>query len=86
MPLYSYKCKDCDNEFELLRSMAESSSGATCAVCGSRACRLPSRAWVNIFKPIFYEHTSLEGNWFESKKELKEFSKKNEMIIPGAYD
>jgi putative FmdB family regulatory protein len=42
MPLYEYRCKTCDSSFELRRSMAESSSPATCPQGHSETMRLLS--------------------------------------------
>lgn len=33
MPIYEYTCKDCGHHFELLRSMKEADSPATCEHC-----------------------------------------------------
>lgn len=35
MPIYEYKCADCETTFEKLRSMSKASAPAPCAHCGS---------------------------------------------------
>ena len=35
MPLYEYRCQQCDRSFELLRPMSEDDSGVRCPHCGS---------------------------------------------------
>ena len=36
MPLYEYKCRHCESEFELLRRFSDSDDDVTCPVCGER--------------------------------------------------
>lgn len=36
MPIYEYKCRKCGREFEVSRSMTETSSTASCPSCGSQ--------------------------------------------------
>ena len=35
MPVYEYDCQDCHKQFELTRSMSESSTRVKCPSCGS---------------------------------------------------
>ena len=35
MPIYEYKCKNCEQRFELLRSFREGHAPAACPSCGS---------------------------------------------------
>ncbi len=35
MPLYEYKCKECEGEFEALVSFKDADSGIKCPGCGS---------------------------------------------------
>jgi len=35
MPIYEYTCKDCQNEFESLRSMSQADARIICNSCGS---------------------------------------------------
>ena len=35
MPLYEYKCKGCERQFELLRSFRDGHTPARCPACGS---------------------------------------------------
>ncbi len=37
MPMYEYRCSNCGEEFELLRSMSERDEPSECPKCGSRA-------------------------------------------------
>lgn len=34
MPLYEYRCEDCDHRFEILQRIGEGSDGLTCPDCG----------------------------------------------------
>jgi len=36
MPIYEYTCKDCQNDFEALRSMSQADEPIDCQNCGSR--------------------------------------------------
>ena len=36
MPIYEYRCKNCGNEFELLRSLSQSDSDIACEYCGQQ--------------------------------------------------
>jgi len=42
MPIYEYRCRVCDNRFELLRSFSDTSP-VTCPKCGGEVKRLISR-------------------------------------------
>lgn len=33
MPLYEYRCSDCDHRFEILQRMGEGADGLTCPEC-----------------------------------------------------
>jgi len=37
MPMYEYRCPDCDRRFEKLRRMAEAEQPADCPQCASKA-------------------------------------------------
>ena len=41
MPIYEYRCRECDETFELRRSISEVSESATCS-CGHQARRVLS--------------------------------------------
>ena len=42
MPVYEYRCVNCQCEFELRRSMKEIDDRADCPKCGQEGKRLPS--------------------------------------------
>ena len=43
MPLYEYKCSDCETRFDALRGMADADAPIACPTCGSdNTCRLIS--------------------------------------------
>ena len=46
MPLYLYKCTDCGEDFELLRSMSALNDQAPCPACGSAHTR---KAFGNVY-------------------------------------
>ncbi len=33
MPLYEYRCEECDNRFEILQRLGEGADGLTCPSC-----------------------------------------------------
>lgn len=35
MPLYEYRCRDCEERFEVLQRMGEGADGLTCPSCGA---------------------------------------------------
>jgi putative FmdB family regulatory protein len=35
MPLYEYRCRECDIRFEVLQRLSEGSEGLTCPKCGA---------------------------------------------------
>ena len=39
MPIYEYRCLNCDQEFELLRSMSQANEATLCLRCQGRAVR-----------------------------------------------
>ncbi len=39
MPLYEFRCKQCENTFELLCRMGEDGKRLVCTKCGSRGAR-----------------------------------------------
>ena len=36
MPIYEYRCRNCGNEFELLRRLSESDDDIVCEKCGAK--------------------------------------------------
>lgn len=36
MPIYEYRCRNCGNEFELLRRLSDSDDDVECEKCGTR--------------------------------------------------
>lgn len=35
MPIYEYRCEDCDHGFEILQRLGEGSDGLACPSCGT---------------------------------------------------
>ena len=35
MPIYEYRCRDCDHRFEILQRMGQGSEGLACPRCGA---------------------------------------------------
>jgi putative FmdB family regulatory protein len=36
MPLYEYRCRDCDHRFEVLQRVGDTGDGLLCPACGAR--------------------------------------------------
>ncbi|MBW2636224.1 MAG: zinc ribbon domain-containing protein [Deltaproteobacteria bacterium] len=36
MPIYEYKCENCANEFEMIRSMSDDDNDIKCPKCGKK--------------------------------------------------
>ena len=36
MPIYEYRCKKCDRQFEMIRPMGDTGRGLACPGCGAR--------------------------------------------------
>lgn len=85
MPLYSYKCIECDDRFERLADIKERHE-QMCYTCGGHAELQISKPRVHTFKPILLEHTSLNGDYVESKQQAKELCKKRGIYLPGILD
>ena len=52
MPVYSFQCTACDEEFSLLRTIAERSDPACCPDCASEARRVISSPNLSIMSPL----------------------------------
>lgn len=42
MPIYEYICSQCEQKFELLKTMSQSGEGVPCPKCGGKAGRVLS--------------------------------------------
>jgi len=81
MPIYDYKCPSCGvvKKDVLVKDKNEV---LKCSQCHETLKRLfPSSVSVHIWPAdgIFLEHASAKGETFYSKKEAKEFAKKNDL-------
>jgi len=62
MPIYDYKCTNCDRVFEVVHSMSQDPE-VLCPECNSKAERTISKSIGISFKgPGFYINDSREGN------------------------
>jgi putative FmdB family regulatory protein len=52
MPVYPFQCTDCDEEFSLLRTIAERSDPACCPACNAEARRVISSPNLSIMSPV----------------------------------
>ena len=48
MPLYEYKCSECETRFDLLRAMADADAPIACPQCGSR----DTRRMISLFSAV----------------------------------
>ena len=81
MPIYDMLCPDCGKKDVdvLLKNRKELHK---CTRCGApMKCLFPTSFNPHIWpsEGIYFEHTSAKGNTFYSKKEAKEFAKKNNL-------
>ncbi|MEJ7873237.1 MAG: zinc ribbon domain-containing protein, partial [Rubrobacteraceae bacterium] len=58
MALYEYKCSDCEEQFELMRSMNAADEAAECPDCGG----LESRRLISNFASITPGASTLSSN------------------------
>ena len=58
MALYEYKCADCDERFDLMRSMSASDDPAECPECGS----VESRRVISNFASITPGASAMSSN------------------------
>jgi putative FmdB family regulatory protein len=49
MPIYVYRCRECGEKFELLRSIHDNDAGAACPKCGRKN---PQRLLASVFGQI----------------------------------
>lgn len=49
--------------------------------CGALMTRPPTlnKPFANVWKPLFLEHASHEGMWFNTKKELQDYCRKEKV-------
>lgn len=57
MPLYEYKCSDCETMFDALRDMSEADAPITCPNCGSEE----TQRAVSLFSAIGSEGVVTSG-------------------------
>jgi putative FmdB family regulatory protein len=61
MPIYEYRCAECESKFEKIRSMSEKDSPLGCPSCGSEK----SRRQLSVFAASVSDGTGACG-WSES--------------------
>ena len=87
MPIYTYKCKNCEKEFEKFKSMSSNGS-EICDECGSDAVRVFSPAGI-IFKgsgfyTTDYKSGSSKANLNTQKKSQESSQEKKETSGPSS--
>lgn len=87
MPLYDYRCIQCDilEKDVLFLNWKQSREPRYCDKCGSSMEMVFSSMKVvpDVFPAdgIYLEHVSAEGKRFYSKKEMRDYEKKHDMNI-----
>ena len=67
MPVYEYSCVECENKFEMLRSLKNAGEAVVCPACGGKAqqvlsaCATFSRGENGVAKPIARSGNSCSG-------------------------
>ena len=80
MPTYQYECPECGEIKELYRRIKERNHTVLCPKCDLVKMKMMiSAPSVQIWKPLFLEHVSHEGKWFNSKSELRRYCRKNKI-------
>ncbi len=76
MPLYLYRCTECQKEFEDLRDYKDQNS-AHCPDCGGKVKTMITRPTVKVFRPFWHPgmdfHPQFIGSRAEFKRKCKEF-------------
>jgi putative FmdB family regulatory protein len=62
MPLYEYECDICGNNFDITKSMSESSTEELCEVCGSKLRRVFANAGAIGTRDTFGINNAFIGN------------------------
>ncbi len=84
MPLYDFKCLDCDKEFEELSKIAERKN-VRCE-CGGSTKQLLSSPRGYMFPTGWWEHLSKDGENVRGKEHLRSLCKRHECYAPGILD
>ena len=83
MPLYSYRCKSCDAEFEEIRSI-KSRAKVRCPKCESPAkLTISGSGRYHAFPAGWFEHIGPKPLFIETKKQLIQECKNHECIATG---
>lgn len=80
MPIYEYKCSECENKFELLKPRSESKQDAECPKCKGKAARvLSSYGFYAASAPDSAEKKKDERDtkMWESKRKMEDDKIKN---------
>jgi putative FmdB family regulatory protein len=80
MPIYDYKCPNCGRKLKD-KLVKNKDVSVKCVQCHEDMKRLVPKICPHIFPAdgIFFEHASPTGERFHSRKEMKEFAKKNDL-------
>lgn len=86
MPLYEYKCNNCQFEWEEVKKIAERYD-VQCPTCDSKDVKLLiSAVHKDWFKPFWHEDLSPDGPVFvKSKSHYKELCKKYGVYAPHVF-
>lgn len=83
MPVFDYKCNNCNitKRDELVKKAGQH---VKCDQCKGKMIRLiPSNVQGRVFPAngVYLEHVSATGQTFHSRKEMRQFEKKNKMEL-----
>lgn len=78
MPVYPYRCLECQHKDDLVLTYEESQKPRTCPKCGKQFVKDWSRftSGIEIFKPQWFEHIDINPIFIESRRQLHEECKK----------
>jgi putative FmdB family regulatory protein len=82
MPLYDYTCNKCKRTEEIFVHSSEEEV-PKCNCGGTLKREFPTSARIGLFPSggVFLEHASAKGEHFETKQQMRDFAKKNDMEL-----
>lgn len=71
MPIYDYKCSQCDTVKEVIKKISELDREELCATCSGHMDRLIVAPKLRLFRSGWYEHIAPDPIYIDNMKQLK---------------